>query len=90
MQGPPSVEESYTLRHPDWRHSFQVQQQELLEQLYIDQSNGARVQRADGEWVESGALRRPDLEQIAHDWAVKSLEEAIAREGDAIEVGRGL
>lgn len=90
MQGPPSVDESYTLRHPDWRHSFHVQQKECLEQLYIDQANGAKVQLPDGTWVESGGLRRDDFETIARGWAVKSLEEAIAREGDAIEVGRGL
>jgi hypothetical protein len=88
--GTPSVvDREYLAAHPDWRWSYHSMRLKILNQFRADREACKRIQ-VDGRWVESAGLTLHDLESMADRRARETLERAVARRGDAIEVGRGL
>lgn len=90
MSGNPSVDTTYTQRHPDWRHSYHEMKTDLLDQLVTDREVGRKVEQDRDRWVHSADLGMSELVEIADRRARQVLEEAIRQHEDPIEAGRGL
>ena len=86
---PPVTDAGYHARHPDWRHSYHLLRHELLEQWLADREAGKRIQVAMDRWVPSVGLTREDLERYADAWCRAILDQAVNKDSDPIEVGRG-